>query len=186
MFVAFGADQLFMLLLPADSVKRVLLVTVTVSIKSCQGLLKNTFILTQTALLSWQPHPETHSRDLTPRFLYWHFCLFLSCASFTWKTWFSSTFIFYIYCYISSFCSHSSWRMTSTGACTQSLGSFFSPMLPSPSLNGNFSFLSLSKFPGHRKMNLNLREAMYDLMLQQEDLRGLRFIFFDNQLHAQL
>lgn len=83
----------------------------------------------------------------------------------------------YISFYSSSFCFYSSWHMSSTAACTQSLGSFFLPMLPLPSLNGNFSYLSLSKFPGHKKMNLNHREAMCDLMPQQEDLRGVRFIF---------
>lgn len=112
--VAFGVNQLLKLQVKLSELHHLFRWLLTqlkrccwwqwlVSIKSCQGLLKNTFILTQTALLSRPPRPETHSRDLTPRFLL-HPSLFLfQRLIFHWKTWFSSSSFIYIFFYISSF-----------------------------------------------------------------------------------
>lgn len=79
----------------ADSVKRCCWWHWRVSVKSCQGLLKNRLMLTQKALLSWQPRSET-LRDLTLHFHSVHFVFF-----FSWKTWFSFKFTILLFLHIS-------------------------------------------------------------------------------------
>lgn len=86
------------------------------------------------------------------------------------KTWFAFNFIsFFLFC----FGFHRTWRTPCTGVFTQSPGSLFLQMLPSPSWNGSFSFLSFAELPNHhKKKNLKIREAIYILKLRWEDLGG--------------